>query len=188
MSYLLGYDIGSSSIKCSLIDADNGEVLAAAASPQQELQINAPHPGWAEQDPEIWWEHVKLSTNHILSKAQIDINDIKAIGLSYQMHGLVLVDKQQQVLRPAIIWCDSRAVDIGNKAFSDIGSETCLSQLLNSPGNFTASKLKWVMENEPKIYKKSYKAMLPGDYIAMLLHLVYQKVFSGTLKIINLLI
>jgi xylulokinase len=167
MSYLLGYDIGSSSIKCSLIDADNGEVLAAAASPQQELQINAPHPGWAEQDPEIWWEHVKLSTNHILSKAQIDINDIKAIGLSYQMHGLVLVDKQQQVLRPAIIWCDSRAVDIGNKAFSDIGSETCLSQLLNSPGNFTASKLKWVMENEPKIYKESYKAILPGDYIAM---------------------
>lgn len=167
MSYLLGYDIGSSSIKSTLIDSINGQVLASAASPQQELQINAPQPGWAEQNPEIWWKHVKLATNHILSKAQIDMNDIKAIGLSYQMHGLVLVDKKQQVLRPAIIWCDSRAVDIGNKAFSDIGQEICLSQLLNSPGNFTASKLKWVMENEPKIYKESHKAMLPGDYIAM---------------------
>jgi xylulokinase len=167
MSYLLGYDIGSSSIKSTLIDSSNGQVLASATSPQQELQINAPQPGWAEQDPEIWWKHVKLATNHILVKAQVDINDIKAIGLSYQMHGLVLVDKKQQVLRPAIIWCDSRAVDIGNKAFSDIGKEICLSQLLNSPGNFTASKLKWVMENEPEIYKKSFKAMLPGDYIAM---------------------
>lgn len=167
MGYLLGYDIGSSSIKATLIDSDNGQVLAAATSPQQELEINAPQSGWAEQDPEIWWKHVKLSTNHILSVAQIDVSDIKAIGLSYQMHGLVLVDKKLRVLRPSIIWCDSRAVEIGNKAFLDIGPETCLYQLLNSPGNFTASKLKWVMENEPEIYKKTYKAMLPGDYIAM---------------------
>ncbi len=167
MTYLLGYDIGSSSIKSTLLDSDNGQVIASATSPQQELQINAPYPGWAEQDPEIWWKHVKLSTNHILSKAHIDIDDIKAIGISYQMHGLILVDKKQQVLRPSIIWSDSRAVDIGNKAFSDIGQEICLSKLLNSPGNFTASKLKWVMENEPEIYKKSYKAMLPGDYISM---------------------
>lgn len=167
MGYLLGYDIGSSSIKATLIDSDNGQILAAATSPQQELEINAPQSGWAEQDPEIWWKHVKLSTNHILSVAQIDVSDIKAIGLSYQMHGLVLVDKKLRVLRPSIIWCDSRAVEIGNKAFLDIGPETCLYQLLNSPGNFTASKLKWVMENEPEIYKKTYKAMLPGDYIAM---------------------
>ena len=167
MTYLLGYDIGSSSIKSTLLDSDNGQVIASATSPQQEFKINAPHPGWAEQDPEIWWKHVKLSTNQLLSKAHIDIDDIKAIGISYQMHGLILVDKKQQVLRPSIIWSDSRAVEIGNKAFSDIGQEICLSQLLNSPGNFTASKLKWVMENEPEIYKESYKAMLPGDYISM---------------------
>ena len=129
MGYLLGYDIGSSSIKATLIDSDNGQVLAAATSPQQELEINAPQSGWAEQDPEIWWKHVKLSTNHILSVAQIDVSDIKAIGLSYQMHGLVLVDKKLRVLRPSIIWCDSRAVEIGNKAFLDIGPETCLYQL-----------------------------------------------------------
>jgi len=167
MSYLLGYDIGSSSIKTTLLDSENGQVLASATSPQQELQINAPRPGWAEQDPEMWWKHVKLSTNYILSKAHININDIKAIGISYQMHGLVLVDKKQRVLRPSIIWSDSRAVEIGNKAFLDIGQEVCLSHLLNSPGNFTASKLKWVMDNEPEIYKETHKAMLPGDYIAM---------------------
>ena len=167
MSYLLGYDIGSSSIKTTLLDSENGQVLASATSPQQELQINTPRPGWAEQDPEIWWKHVKLSTNYILSKAHININDIKAIGISYQMHGLVLVDKKQRVLRPSIIWSDSRAVEIGNKAFLDIGQEVCLSHLLNSPGNFTASKLKWVMDNEPEIYKETHKAMLPGDYIAM---------------------
>jgi len=167
MAYLLGYDIGSSFIKASLINSVNGELIAKANSPQQELSINAPQLGWAEQDPEIWWKHVKLVTAQILSQVTISPEEIKAIGLSYQMHGLVLINKQRQVLRPAIIWCDSRAVNIGQRAFSELGEDNCLSTLLNSPGNFTASKLKWVMENEPDIYHQIYKAMLPGDFIAM---------------------
>ncbi|MBA7522795.1 Xylulose kinase [subsurface metagenome] len=167
MAYLLGYDIGSSSIKSSLIDSDTGQLITTAISPEKELQINAPYSGWAEQDPEVWWKHVKLSTAQILSRAHIDTAEIKAIGISYQMHGLVLINKKYQVIRPAIIWCDSRAVDIGQKAFSSIGEKICLTTLLNSPGNFTASKLKWVMINEPEIYQKTYKAMLPGDFIAM---------------------
>jgi len=167
MAYLLGYDIGSSFIKASLINSVNGELIAKANSPQQELSINAPQLGWAEQDPEIWWKHVKLVTAQILSQVTIAPEEIKAIGLSYQMHGLVLINKQRQVLRPAIIWCDSRAVNIGQRAFSELGEDNCLSTLLNSPGNFTASKLKWVMENEPDIYHQIYKAMLPGDFIAM---------------------
>jgi len=165
--YLLGYDIGSSSIKATLMDAETGKILATATSPEKELEIIAVKPGWAEQHPEIWWDNVKNATAQLISNANADIADIKAIGISYQMHGLVIVDKNFQVFRPSIIWCDSRAVDIGEKAFDDIGHEKCLEHFLNSPGNFTASKLKWVMENEPEIYSKIHKAMLPGDYIAM---------------------
>lgn len=165
--YLLGFDVGSSSIKASLIDSELGTLVASATSPDTELAINAPKPGWAEQHPETWWEHVKLATSRILSKSGINPKDISAIGISYQMHGLVLVDEQKQVLRPSIIWCDSRAVQIGEKAFESIGGETCLSHMLNSPGNFTASKLRWVKENEPDIYRRIHKFMLPGEYIAM---------------------
>jgi xylulokinase len=131
------------------------------------MKINAPQPGWAEQHPEIWWENIGIVTKMILNQTGINANDIKAIGISYQMHGLVLVDRDQNVLRPSIIWCDSRAVPYGEKAFKEIGEEKCLENLLNSPGNFTASKLKWVKENEPDIYKKIYKMLLPGDYLAM---------------------
>jgi xylulokinase len=167
MSYLLGYDIGSSSIKASLIESETGKVIISATSPKTEMEISAPKPGWAEQHPETWWEHVKLATTEIKNLAKVNLHDVEAIGISYQMHGLVIVDKNQTVLRPAIIWCDSRAVAIGDQAFNEIGQEKCLQQLLNSPGNFTASKLKWVQQNEPEIYSKIYKAMLPGDYIAM---------------------
>ncbi|MFC1538833.1 xylulokinase [Candidatus Latescibacterota bacterium] len=165
--YLLGYDIGSSSIKATLLDAESGAIVSSATSPDTELEIIAIKPGWAEQHPHIWWENVKKATSKLISETGVDISDIEALGISYQMHGLVIVDKNLEVLRPSIIWCDSRAVEIGEKAFNDIGRETCLSKFLNSPGNFTASKLKWVMENEPEIYAKVYKAMLPGDYIAM---------------------
>jgi len=168
MSYLLGYDIGSSSIKATLIETDSGRALASASSPETELEIQAPRPGWAEQDPAVWWEHVKAVTAKIKAQAG-DLSAVEAIGISYQMHGLVVVDKDQRVLRPAIIWCDSRAVGIGGRAFAEIGRERCLQHLLNSPGNFTASKLKWVMENEPGIYDRIHKAMLPGDYIAMVM-------------------
>ena len=163
---LLGYDIGSSSIKASLLDAATGKILARAGSPQTELRIEAERPGWAEQHPQLWWDNVKAATAEIKSKAARALADVRAIGISYQMHGLVLVAKNLDVLRPAIIWCDSRAVQIGQEAAEAIGQSTCLKHLLNSPGNFTASKLKWVMQNEPDIYAKIHKAMLPGDYIA----------------------
>ena len=165
--YLLGYDIGSSSVKASLVDAQSGKCVASAFYPKSEAAIIAVKPGWAEQEPSSWWENLKLATVDIMAASAADPKDIKAIGISYQMHGLVCVDKDQNVLRPSIIWCDSRAVPYGQKAFDQIGHENCLSHLLNSPGNFTASKLAWVKENEPELYAKIYKIMLPGDYIAM---------------------
>lgn len=165
--YLLGYDIGSSSVKASLVDAQSGRCVASAFYPKSEAAILAVKPGWAEQEPASWWENLKLATADILASSSVCPNDIKAIGISYQMHGLVCVDKDMNPLRPSIIWCDSRAVPYGQKAFDEIGHEKCLSHLLNSPGNFTASKLAWVKENEPELYSKIYKIMLPGDYIAM---------------------
>jgi len=165
--YLLGYDIGSSSIKAALVDVATGKDLAMVQSPATEMKINAPQSGWAEQDPEVWWEHVCRATQSLLSQYPDAVDKIKGIGIAYQMHGLVLVDKEQQVLRPSIIWCDSRAVEIGNKAFEEMGKKHCLEHLLNSPGNFTASKLKWVRDKEPEIYQRIHKMMLPGDYIAM---------------------
>ena len=165
--YLLGYDIGSSSVKASLVNAETGKCVASAFYPKTEAPIIAVRQGWAEQDPQMWWDNLKLATHAVLVESGADARDIKAIGISYQMHGLVCVDKEQRVLRPAIIWCDSRAVSYGQRAFETLGKDMCLGHLLNSPGNFTASKLAWVKENEPDIYAKIYKIMLPGDYIAM---------------------
>ena len=165
--YLLGYDIGSSSIKAALVNLESGQQLAVTQSPTQEMEMIAVQTAWAEQHPETWWKNLCLATKKLLEQTGIDPRLIKGIGIAYQMHGLVLVDKNHEVLRPAIIWCDSRAVDIGDQAAKEIGNEKCLIHLLNSPGNFTASKLKWVKDNEPAIYEKIYKIMLPGDYIAM---------------------
>jgi xylulokinase len=165
--YLLGYDIGSSSVKASLINADTGRSVATAFYPKKEMKISAPKAGWAEQDPEQWWSNLILATNDVLQDSEIDPSAIGAIGIAYQMHGLVLVDKDHEVLRSSIIWCDSRAVSHGEHAMKTLGDEQCLSHLLNSPGNFTASKLSWVIMNEPEIYEKAYKFMLPGDFIAM---------------------
>ena len=165
--YLLGYDIGSSSVKASILDASTGVCKASAFYPKEEMTINAIQKGWAEQNPEMWWQNLKLATQDVLSMSSIYPRDIKAIGISYQMHGLVLVDKYLKILRPSIIWCDSRAVAIGEKALIDVGREQCLDHFLNSPGNFTASKLKWVKDNEPELFDRIYKMMLPGDYIAM---------------------
>lgn len=165
--YLLGYDIGSSSVKASLVDALTGKVVAVVFNPKEEMKIDALHEDWAEQDPELWWENAKLSTRELLAQSGVSGSAIAAIGISYQMHGLVCVDAAHQVLRPAIIWCDSRAVQLGDRAFEELGAGCCLGHLLNSPGNFTASKLAWVKENEPQVYEKIHKVMLPGDYIAM---------------------
>ncbi|WP_026952650.1 xylulokinase [Algoriphagus mannitolivorans] len=164
---LLGLDIGSSSVKASLLDADTGKAIASKAFPEEEMPILAPETGWAEQDPEMWWSYVKESTAYIFKKAGVKKGELKGIGIAYQMHGLVCVDKDQNVLRPSIIWCDSRAVEIGEKAFQGLGQDYCLPHLLNSPGNFTASKLRWVIENQPEIASKIHKIMLPGDFIAM---------------------
>ena len=165
--YLLGYDIGSSSVKAALVEATTKKVIDTVQSPKDAMVIDAPEADWAEQDPEMWWDHVCLATREILANNAIDPKDIQAIGIAYQMHGLVLVDSDLNSLRPAIIWCDSRAVDIGNQAFESLGQEECLTCLLNSPGNFTASKLKWVKDHQPELYNRVTYFMLPGDYIAM---------------------
>ncbi len=164
---LLGIDLGTSSIKVSVTDSQTQKCIASAQYPETESEIVALQPGWAEQSPEMWWEHVQQAVLLCNSRKLYDPSEVKAIGIAYQMHGLVLVDKDQKVLRNSIIWCDSRAVEIGNKAFDVIGGDKCLSEMLNSPGNFTASKLAWVKENEPDVYKNIDKIMLPGDFIAM---------------------
>ncbi|MDR1653763.1 MAG: carbohydrate kinase [Prevotellaceae bacterium] len=165
--YLLGFDIGSSSIKVALVEAESGKIVGSDFFPKVEMPIIAHQSGWAEQEPQTWWENLKTACKSALNTVGVNPADIKAIGISWQMHGLVLVDKQKSVLRPAIIWCDSRAVPFGEKAFNEIGKDLCLSHLLNSPGNFTAAKLAWVKANEPQIYSQIDKLMLPGDYIAM---------------------
>ena len=167
LGYLLGYDAGSSFIKASLLDVRAGEVVASAVSPPRELGISAPRPGWAEQDPRTWWEHLKRATALLRDAGGADLRRVVAIGISYQMHGLVVVGRDLMPLRPAIIWCDSRAVSIGDAAFRAVGEGACLGRLLNSPGNFTASRLKWVRDNEPDVYARAHKALLPGDYLAM---------------------
>jgi xylulokinase len=164
---LLGIDIGTSSIKVSVVDADTQQCIASAQYPEIEVDILSVQPGWAEQSPELWWEHVNEAILKCNATKKYNPKNIIAIGIAYQMHGLVLVDKEQQVLRNSIIWCDSRAVEIGEEAFHNLGEEKCLSHLLNSPGNFTASKLAWVKNNEPAVYEKIDKIMLPGDFIAM---------------------
>ncbi|ADN01111.1 xylulokinase [Spirochaeta thermophila] len=166
MAYLLGFDVGSSSIKASLLDAETGKRVAQAVSPQVELEIKALKPGWAEQSPLTWWEHVKRAAAMVREQAPSGMAQVAGIGISYQMHGLVTLDREGRPLRDAIIWCDSRAVPYGEKAFRALGPERCLAELLNSPGNFTAAKLAWVKEHEPDVFERIWKIMLPGDYIA----------------------
>ena len=166
-NYLLGYDIGTSSVKAAIVDAETGQTIASAQYPDAEAPIMSKQAGWAEQEPEMWWEELKKATERVEQKANGALADVKAIGISYQMHGLVCVDKEGTPLRPSIIWCDGRAVPYGNAAFEAIGKEQCLSHMLNSPGNFTAAKLAWVKENEPELFANIHKIMLPGDYIAM---------------------
>ena len=177
--YLLGLDVGSSSVKASLVDAETGKVAADTHFPETEAPIMAVKAGWAEQDPAMWWENAKLALKSIMAETGAKGDDIAAIGISYQMHGLVCVDKEQNVLRPSIIWCDSRAVPYGERAFEELGAERCLSHLLNSPGNFTLAKLAWVKDNEPELFAKIHKAMLPGDYIAMKLSGEINTTISG---------
>lgn len=177
--FLLGFDVGSSSVKASLVDVESGEIASSAFYPEKEAPIMAVKAGWAEQDPQMWWENAKLSLKKVMNETGAKGEDILAIGISYQMHGLVCVDKAHKVLRPSIIWCDSRAVPYGERAFRDLGAELCLGHLLNSPGNFTAAKLAWVKENEPALFDRIDKIMLPGDYIAMKLSGEVKTTISG---------
>jgi len=163
----IGYDIGSSSVKAVLFDTEKGTPIAEAYSPKQEMPILARQAGWAEQDPAMWWENLREATREILRVSPGSSRRVGAIGISYQMHGLVLVGEERNVLRPSIIWCDSRATEIGREAFDRIGHQRCLETLLNSPGNFTASKLRWVREHEPDLFARVRTYILPGDYIAM---------------------
>ncbi len=164
--YFIGFDLGSSSVKACLLEAETGKMIASAFFPETEMAISSPQAGFAEQNPEQWWENACLASQSVLRQSGVKPGDVKAIGIAYQMHGLVIVDKEMNVLRPSIIWCDSRAVEVGNEALNGIGKERALKHLLNSPGNFTASKLAWVKQNEPEVYAQVYKMMLPGDYLA----------------------
>ena len=164
--YYLGLDIGSSSVKAALVEISSGKSIGVVQEPSEEMSMFAQKNGWAEQKPEDWWMHTCNAIARLKAQYSVSRTQIKGIGISYQMHGLVLVDKSGKTLRKSIIWCDSRAVEIGNNAFKEIGEDVCTTHLLNSPANFTASKLKWVQQHEPEIYNQIYKFMLPGDYIA----------------------
>ncbi|NJC28305.1 xylulokinase [Neolewinella antarctica] len=165
--YTIGYDLGSSSIKAALVEVATGKILARVTAPETELSMDNPEPGWAEQNPEDWYKYVVEATKKVLALTQVPSKDIKAVGIGYQMHGLVIVDDRHEVIRPSIIWCDGRAVETGDKAFKSIGTDVCLTHHLNSPGNFTASKLKWVADNEPANFARVKYALLPGDYLAL---------------------
>ena len=160
----LGIDVGSSSVKVSLLDVATGECAGAVTLPSAEMPIDAPQPGWAEQDPRMWWNYVREGVRTLVARAG-GAGTVKAIGITYQMHGLVCLDEAGEPLRKSIIWCDSRAVEIGDRAFDALGHDRCLERLLNSPGNFTASKLAWVRENEPEVFAGVHGFMLPGDYV-----------------------
>ena len=177
--YHLGLDIGSSSIKIALVTASTGKSIGVVTEPGTEMSMEAIKNGWAEQSPENWWSYVCSGIQKLCLIYKVSTTDITGIGISYQMHGLVLIDKEGHVLRKSIIWCDSRAVEIGQNAYDQIGPERCDTHLLNSPANFTASKLKWVKENEPEVYSKIYKIMLPGDYIAYKLSGIINTTVSG---------
>lgn len=177
--YLLGFDIGTSSVKASLVEAETGTIVATAQSPDTEAPIIAINPGWAEQDPESWVKYAQEALAKCKKACGATAEDIAAIGISYQMHGLVCVDKDGKALRNAIIWCDSRAIPYGEKAFAWLGADMCLGHLLNSPGNFTASKLAWVKENEPELFERISKILLPGDFIALRLSGEMNTTISG---------
>ena len=165
--YLLGLDLGSSFVKASLLDAETGQRVASGSAPPEEMRIDSPRPGWAEQDPDSWWTYAVAAARQALTTVEGAGDRVEAIGIAYQMHGLVVVDRDQRVIRPAIIWCDSRAVESGEYGFEAIGHLTCFARLLNAPGNFTAAKLKWVKDHEPETYARIDQVLLPGDYLAM---------------------
>jgi xylulokinase len=177
--YFIGYDLGSSSLKTALVDSKSGEVLDVVRTPREELGIDAPEAGWAEQDPELWWECICMGTRDLFSKTNVAPEDVIGIGIAYQMHGLVALDASGRPVRPSIIWCDSRAVPVGEQTFRELGEDLCRTRLLNEPGNFTATKLRWMQQHEPEAFNRTKTLMLPGDYIAFKLTGRRQTTASG---------
>lgn len=162
MAYLLGIDIGTSGTKTVLFD-EAGNTIASALG---EYPLYQPNVGWAEQDPEDWWKATFSTIKAVLGKSGVNPSDVKGVGLSGQMHGAVLLDKDNQVLRKAIIWCDQRSSAECDQITSIIGKER-LIEITANPAltGFTASKVMWVKNNEPEIFEKVKKILLPKDYI-----------------------
>ena len=124
--YYIGFDLGSSSVKVAIVDAFTGENILSLHEPKNEMSILSEQIDWAEQNPEDWWTYICKGTKRAINESKIDASRIKAIGISYQMHGLVCVDRNKEILRPAIIWCDSRAVETGQKAEVEIDNRTTI--------------------------------------------------------------
>ncbi len=162
MAYLLGVDIGTSGTKTVLFDVAGNTIM----SDLQEYPLYQPKVGWAEQDPEDWWRAVYTSINNVVFKSGVKAEEIKGVGLSGQMHGAVLLDGNNNVLRKSIIWCDQRSSAECEQITSLIGKER-LIEITANPAltGFTASKVMWVKNNEPDIYEKVRKILLPKDYI-----------------------
>lgn len=160
---LLGIDIGTSGTKALLMDID-GTVLATAAV---EHSLQAPKPGWSEQHPEEWWEATCKSVRQCLKKATAGAGDVTGIGLSGQMHGSVFLDKKGDVLRPALLWNDQRTQTQCDEITEMAGGVTELVRMVGNPAltGFTAPKLLWLRDNEPKKYAKLDTLLLPKDYV-----------------------
>jgi xylulokinase len=162
MSFLLGLDIGTSGVKALIMDEKAEKITTSTV----EYPLKTPKVNWAEQEPTDWWNGTVEAIKQVINKSSVDPKGIKGIGLSGQMHGLVALDKEYKVLRPAILWCDQRTGKQCQYITEKIGAER-LIDLVSNPAltGFTAGKLIWVRENEPEIYEKIYKILLPKDYI-----------------------
>ena len=160
MSYLLGIDIGTSATKIIAID-EGGKLVATASA---HYPISHPQPLWAEQNPAHWWDAVAACCRQIV--AQIGNDDIAAIGLSGQMHGLVMLDQNGAVLRDAMLWNDGRTQQQCDEITEIVGLETLISETANPAlTGFTAPKILWVRQHQPEIYARTHKVLLPKDYV-----------------------
>ncbi|HOD80027.1 MAG TPA: xylulokinase [Phycisphaerae bacterium] len=165
MAYYLGIDIGTSGTKALVMDA-RAKVLATATG---EHAISAPRPGWSEQDPANWWQATVRAVRQAIAKAGVDGRQVAGIGLSGQMHGLVILDRGGKVLRPSIIWNDQRTAREAAEIEAAVGGKKKLIALVGNVAqtSFTLTKLLWVRRNEPKIYDKIAHMLLPKDYIRL---------------------
>ena len=162
--YLMGIDVGTTGVKTVLI-TPKGKLIARAIN---SYPLHIPYPNWVEQNPEDWWQATILSIQQMLRESRVDVSQITGIGLSGQYHGAVLIERKHKVLRPCILWCDQRTTKQGEYIITTVGKER-LMRIACTPGfpYFTACKLLWVRENEPEVYEKIFKILLPKDYIRL---------------------